>query len=146
MIGIFIGFIAMVSIMVVTASAKIWKVDIGKEIEKARQRVSSKNDKLSDCIDEVENFETAEIHENPECSTNHDGNGLEKTIQLETLEFKVEDVCEEEINKKENASEPNPGIDSTTDGGKKEMKYVFLMFASAAVFCATLAGVSFIGK
>ena len=146
MIGIFIGFIAMVSIMVVTASAKIWKVDIGKEIEKARQRVSSNNDKLSDCIDEVENFETAEIHENPECSTNHDGNALEKTIQLETLEFKVEDVCEEEINKKENGSEPNPGIGSTTDGGKKEMKYVFLMFASAAVFCATLAGVSFIGK
>ena len=147
--GIFIGVTIVALIMVITASVKIWKVDIDKEIGKSMKRASNSKGKQSDRVDDVGAVGAAEIHENPACTANIVEK--ESTI-METIEIKEEDKDEQDIdNAGENCEHTRDDkCVSFADGQGSdcsdfnEKRYVIFSLVAALLVSVILTGVSFI--
>ena len=148
--GIFIGIVIADCIVLVTASVRLWKVDIDKEIASSDKRVTG--DKETQPCHE-DDGECLEIRGNPECVVSYEKFVEEETINTENGTDWKPDEDYENFN-----SEPRVTIleNSTqswaADEQKnmhadfKEARNVVLAFVSAAVVCVSLTGASLARK
>ena len=135
--GIFLGAIIVDVIMIVTASLKIWTVDIDKEINNSKERVDGDKGKSRDCVAGAETS-VNEIYDNPTCFIKNDAN--EKTLLIQTQETATNN---------DEARDPNDDIledflKEDQGGDFKEIRKVLLAFMAAVIFCVSLAGISMI--
>ena len=137
--GIFLGAIIVDVIMIVTASLKIWTVDIDNEINNSKERVDGDKGKSRDCVAGAETS-VNEIYDNPTCSVKYDAN--DKTVRTQETATNNDKASDPNDDILEDSLEEDQGRDLNADF--KEIRKVLLAFMAAVIFCVSLAGISLI--
>ncbi|KAL5272139.1 hypothetical protein ACHWQZ_G000379 [Mnemiopsis leidyi] len=142
--GIFLGILIVDLIMVVTASLRIWMVDISKEIQNSKARVSG--DETKSQIRQTDTDTVAlegEIHQNVAISYHvSEGEASDRengTVEVSSL---VNGEAHEIGNNLTESVETAVVKKTAKFSNSKEIRNVLLAFVTAGALCVSLAGVS----
>ena len=139
--GIFLGILIVDSIMIVTASVRIWMVDITTEIKNSLERVSGEENKSQMRSTETDpGVLEGEIHENLAISSH--GSKCENFDVSSKDNGEIKEI-EETLTEAEETGAVKKGTKSEKS---REIRNVVLAFLSAGVLCVVLAGVSLMRK